>query len=209
MPKLSDATMAHRRDEILDAAVRSLARFGYAGTSTRTIAEAGGFTKGGLYAYFANKEAIMLGVAERYLARQLEGLRAAEGATPRARLLAFLRRRPAKGERGTLQATQRAILDLWNAASSLPDVRRALLSRYRRYCAIIAGIIREGQVDGSFAAEVDANELAALVLAARDGLVLHRVRLGVHLPVDAMTELLIEVVTGSLARPPHRARRRP
>jgi AcrR family transcriptional regulator len=51
------------RDRILDAAVRTLAEHGYAGTTARSIATIGGFAPGVIYYHFADLDELFIAVA--------------------------------------------------------------------------------------------------------------------------------------------------
>ncbi|HLN62069.1 MAG TPA: helix-turn-helix domain-containing protein, partial [Symbiobacteriaceae bacterium] len=133
MPKISDALRAERQEAILRAAVDCLDRFGYEGTSMRTIAEAAGLTKGGLYAYFESKEAILLEVARRYMDQQLAGFEPLPGEDAAAQLERILISYSTSEETAEMARRQRAILDLWNYAAGAPGVRSAMENRYNRY----------------------------------------------------------------------------
>ncbi len=58
-------------DVILDAAAQVFAERGYSGGTTNRIAERAGVSIGSLYEYFPNKDAILVSLAERHLARML------------------------------------------------------------------------------------------------------------------------------------------
>ena len=65
MPKLTPATQAARRSHILDAAERCFARSGFHRTTMQDICREAGVSAGALYVYFASKEALIAGIAER------------------------------------------------------------------------------------------------------------------------------------------------
>lgn len=65
MPKLSPATQAARRSHILDAAELCFARAGFHRTSMQDICREAGVSAGALYVYFASKEDLIAGIAER------------------------------------------------------------------------------------------------------------------------------------------------
>ncbi len=65
MPKLSPSTQAARRTHILDAAEICFARSGFHRTSIQDICKKAGVSAGALYVYFASKEALIAGIAER------------------------------------------------------------------------------------------------------------------------------------------------
>jgi TetR/AcrR family transcriptional repressor of uid operon len=65
MPKLTPATQAARRAHILDAAELCFARSGFHRTTMQDICKEAGISAGALYIYFASKEALIAGIAER------------------------------------------------------------------------------------------------------------------------------------------------
>jgi|GEM_PF-921190 len=210
MPKISQSLKDNRREAILQAAVDCLQKHGLAGTSMRTIAEAVGLTKGGLYPYFENKEAIMLAVGERYLEKHLTSLEPREGMDAAAQLSGFLdgfmlgMLDPATAE------AQRGFMELWFSSDEIPAVREFMATRYDAIVESLAGLIRRGQKEGSLRGDVQAEHVAALVLAARDGVVSQRTRIRPGLPVEGMAKVLHAMVMDLLqvpgAAPARRAR---
>jgi len=65
MPRLKPETQAARRGHILDAAEICFARTGFHRATMQDIATAAGVSLGALYVYFASKEALIAGIAER------------------------------------------------------------------------------------------------------------------------------------------------
>jgi len=65
MSRAIDQRQTDRRQEILDAAQRCFARSGFHRTSMQEICSEAQMSPGGLYRYFASKEAIISGIAER------------------------------------------------------------------------------------------------------------------------------------------------
>ena len=65
MPKLKPSTQAARREHILDAAELCFARSGFHRTTMQDIAREANVSLGALYVYFASKEALIAGIAER------------------------------------------------------------------------------------------------------------------------------------------------
>jgi AcrR family transcriptional regulator len=65
MPKLKPDTQRARREHILDAAERCFARAGFHRTTMHDICKEAGISPGALYVYFASKEELIAGIAER------------------------------------------------------------------------------------------------------------------------------------------------
>src|SRR5918992_1121898 len=82
MPKVSDAHKERRREEILAAAQRCFARYGYEGATVARLEAESGLSRGAIFNYFENKETLFatlaIRTAERLTGIWLErGLRAA------------------------------------------------------------------------------------------------------------------------------------
>jgi len=65
MPKLKPATQRARREHILDAAETCVARTGFHRTTMQDICKEAAISPGALYVYFASKEDLIAGIAER------------------------------------------------------------------------------------------------------------------------------------------------
>ena len=63
MPKVSDAHKERRRSQILEGAQRAFARHGYEGTTVAVLEEVTGLSRGAIFNYFPNKQAIFLELA--------------------------------------------------------------------------------------------------------------------------------------------------
>ncbi len=199
MPKIRDELRAQRQEEILRAAAESLVAHGYTGTSMRTIAEAVGTTKGALYAYYPNKEAILLALAGRYTDIHLGKLEPREGVRAEAQLRGLL-----EGYRRLSGDTQReraqgAILDFWIHARGIPAVQAVLDERYRRTLATLASLVRRCREEGAVREDVDPELAAGLLLAAVDGMFFQKLKLGGPVPIAALTRTLEALLFESAA----------
>lgn len=65
MPKLKPDTQKARRERVLDAAEQCFARAGFHRTTMHDICREAGVSPGALYVYFASKEDLIAGLAER------------------------------------------------------------------------------------------------------------------------------------------------
>ena len=64
MPKVSDAQLAAKRAEILEAARRAFARHGYEGATVKVLEAETGLSRGAIFHHFRDKEALFLAMAE-------------------------------------------------------------------------------------------------------------------------------------------------
>jgi TetR/AcrR family transcriptional regulator, transcriptional repressor of aconitase len=71
MPKVSEEHKQRRHEQILEAAERCFARYGYEGATVVRLEEATGLSRGAIFNYFPDKEALFLAVAVRTTERML------------------------------------------------------------------------------------------------------------------------------------------
>ncbi|HEX4993958.1 MAG TPA: TetR family transcriptional regulator C-terminal domain-containing protein [Methylomirabilota bacterium] len=166
-PKLGMAPV--RREQIVRATIRCLARDGYAGLTMKRVAAEAAVSQGILHYYFRDKAAMLAAAArrvtvdlDRRVATESRGAR-----TARERLRAVIRAclRTAVDNRDFWTV----FIEFWGEAfheRRLAAVNRQAYARARRL--IGAGLAR-GVATGEFR-RIDVKEAAALVLAVLDGL---------------------------------------
>lgn len=72
MPRVSDAALYLRRQEILDGARRCFAEYGYEGATVRRLEESTGKTRGAIFHHFKDKETLFLALAREDASRMAE-----------------------------------------------------------------------------------------------------------------------------------------
>ncbi|MDQ3670342.1 MAG: TetR/AcrR family transcriptional regulator [Actinomycetota bacterium] len=158
---MTDRSIAQeeKRKLILDAAVRVFARSGYHGARVGDIATEAGVAHGLLYHYFSSKEQVLETVFRENFGELLERFRAVETADEPA---------PAK-----LEGIAKILLRTWRNNPALVRVMvrevarspqlQAQVDEVREAFAIVQRVIEEGQADGTFRRDVDA-ELASWIV---------------------------------------------
>ncbi len=116
------------REKILDAAVRCLVEYGYAGASTLRIQELAGVSRGRLLHHFGSRDALLVGAAHHLAAERID---AQAAATPR-------RMRTEPGDVARIDEAVAAMwtdfrqpyfwaaVELWVAARHAPELRAVL-----------------------------------------------------------------------------------
>lgn len=156
-----------RRQEILDRAIEVFAARGADRTSLRSIASAVGVTHAALTHYFGSLEELLVAVYQESTAPGRQGPDTLpEDATPAERMLESAR-------------TNREIPGLVQLYSTLvaaaleeghPAAREFATTRFARLRQDMADAIRQQQRSGRMREDVDADAVAALIVAASDGL---------------------------------------
>ncbi|WP_018321775.1 TetR/AcrR family transcriptional regulator [Bradyrhizobium sp. WSM2793] len=170
-------------DTALDRAVRVFRERGYHATSIGDLAAAMRLATGSIYKAFRDKHAVFLAAFERYTALRQEQTRsaAARGTNGRDRvrnlLLSYVAQsQGTEGRRGCLVVGSAVEL---SAVDSVVAARVG--AQLKTNEDFIAGLIREGQADGSIPGHVAADDTARLMICITQGL---RVVGKARLPLD-------------------------
>jgi AcrR family transcriptional regulator len=173
MPKVTEAHLEARRQQILDAAWACFARKGYYQTTMQDICQESELSPGAIYRYFASKEAIRTAVYDRQQEWARDVLETA--------------RSQAGQPLDTLQVIGQTMwLSYFNDPAfetmarveidNLPEVLRDkdLLEDYRKnltfWRALVTQLLTEAKEVGQLKADVDPASLASFVICAHQGL---------------------------------------
>lgn len=152
-----------RRQQILDRAIEVFADKGADGTSLRAIAEAIGVSHGALLHYFHSREALLLEVLRENDQRHV-------GRPPEDEVVGPMVR---AAERNVTIPGLVALFTSMLAGSidsrNLPS-HEYFTTRFARLRQELSDHIRQGQAAGTIRRDIDPETMAALVIAASDGL---------------------------------------
>jgi len=158
--------------EGLLAAARSLfVSQGYRHTTVDEIAEAAHLTKGAVYFYFRNKEALLSSLLDRVetvmVGRMTERI-AAAGPTASGRLVAFMHGQAQLGVESAEDVLLLILMSLEFAGTGGP-VEARIRAIYDRLYKAVEAMIALGKRQGEFRADIRTREQAAIVMALHDG----------------------------------------
>jgi AcrR family transcriptional regulator len=175
VPKVSEAYLASRRREILEAAERCFARQGFHRTTMQDVVRQAGLSPGAIYRYFPSKAELIAAIADERHQREAALLQSSAlgehvSQDLRRAMRAFFEPLAEPAER----ETRRVGVQLWAEAlrdpQVLPVVRRGVdLPRER-----LAALIRLGQTHGELRRDVDADAMARAMIALFHGFVLQQ-----------------------------------
>lgn len=159
-------------DAALDKAVRVFRERGYHATSIGDLSEAMQLAAGSIYKAFKDKRAVFLAAFDRYSTQRSAQVRAAAAGTDSGRerlrrvLASYLEASQGiEGRRGCLvvgSTIELAALD--------DDVAARVSAALKANEALLAGLIREGQTDGSISAHVNPAATARLLVCMTQGM---------------------------------------
>jgi TetR/AcrR family transcriptional repressor of nem operon len=159
------------RRRLLDAGVELVHTHGFAASGIKDITDAAGVPKGSFYAYFDSKDAFSAAILEHYWAdieARLVPILAAKG-SPRQRITRFFHALADEHEaRDFLLGCLIGNLSLELGGSSEP-ARIEILRILDRWDGALTASVRSGQEAGDVRADLDAGELAALLVEAWEG----------------------------------------
>jgi AcrR family transcriptional regulator len=159
---------AATRAFLLQTAAEVFAERGYTETTLAELIARSGLTKGAFYFHFSSKEQLALAVIEekqrQWIDSVVQAISAKPGAFDQLRAVAAalvnVHRDP------SAFSVSRLTRDLARVAA----VSDAVRDHMRTWVSLVAGLIRQAQAEGDLPETVDADDLAAVLVATTDGL---------------------------------------
>jgi AcrR family transcriptional regulator len=190
---------ANTREAIDRAAVELFARLGYHATSMRALAAAAEIQPAAIYHWYANKEAILVGLQDDFMERLTARVTSAmdRHAEPALRLAAAVREHVVfhGNHRQEAFATDSEIRAL------SPKPRKALIAKRDAYQGIFIAEIEAGIADGSLRSS-DPRVAAYAILLQCTGVALWFDPAG-ELDLDRVADVHVELVLGSVGAAPN------
>jgi AcrR family transcriptional regulator len=205
MPKISQAKRDARRQQILDAALKCFSRDGFHATTTADIVRESGVSQGTLYLYFANKDDIVVALADDR--RQGEAFLSAlahREPDPIRGLLSFIDLHAAGLADFDREPIRRVGVQGWAEALLNPRVHASTLEGVTLVRQAIIRLIERGQRTGQMRADVDPDTVARTLIATFQGFVL-QIAWGESLNRAACGRVMLDLIEGILLTPAGRA----
>jgi len=180
MPRVSAAHKESRKEQIIAAAGRCFARSGYAATGMQQILQESGLSAGAVYSYFKGKLDIYMAVMEHDLQTDLGryAVAAERAGSPWERLHLLVEMYMASfADPDQTEFSRVYLLEFLPSSLSNPELGQALRKRNEHLHAMFRAVLDEGVGSGQFR-PLDSGAVAALILAAGDGVRLHALTVG-------------------------------
>lgn len=158
----SQARSRRRVEAVLDAAAPLVVEHGVEAVTTRAIAEAAGVPVASLYQYFADKEAVLLALADRDMAEMDE------------QVLADLAALPVLSVAAVVEATMRAFVSVYQRRPAFVEIwlrgrtNTAVHDYGREHNRRIAATLRDLARDAGLAADTLTEQVALLAVEVGD-----------------------------------------
>jgi AcrR family transcriptional regulator len=174
MPKVTNAYLKARRQEIMDAAIACFARKGFHRTTVDDICEEAGLSPGAVYRYFSSKDDIIVATVEESVVRSahfFQALAVEEDIFPvLEHMLEEHFQRLEQPERNTYYKVR---MQLWAEAAQNPGVKERLQLIRHEAVQQYAAAIKKGQKSGYINPDLDAQAVSVAIMASLDGFVIH------------------------------------
>jgi AcrR family transcriptional regulator len=171
VPKIGIEAREERRQELIDAAWRCVARSGYHNLTIDDVCVEANLSKGAFYTYFKQKLDLLVALLDEDAA-SLEDLITDLGEAHGSGIERIRRYLRAVLERGEDRAVVQMRADLWAEVRDDAEVQRRFAATVRQRRAMLVEWIGEAIRSGEIV-DIPANAFASILLALADGLMLH------------------------------------
>lgn len=175
MPKVTEAHIVARRQQIIDAAYRCFARNGFHQSTMRDIYDEAKLSAGAVYHYFPSKDAIIQASFEFDYQRSLDLFATAKASDDP---LTALRELVSFFLRGLEEAAElgagRVNVQGWGEALINPPLRETIQRVIGDYLAALSQIIRKAQAAGQLDTALDPDALGRILLSVYYGFELQK-----------------------------------
>jgi AcrR family transcriptional regulator len=199
MPKVTDEHRAFRREQILAAGWRCVAREGFHKTSMADVIRESGLSAGAVYLYFRSKDEIITAIAEQVVAGADvifdEVLARDTPVTLHEAVRSIVTRieRVATAGEGELV---KVALPTWAEAVRNESIRGVVAQAYRHLRGRMQELVERLQAAGEFDPDADAERVAQVLFGLMPGFVLQRVILG-DITAESYAAGLADLIRGA------------
>jgi AcrR family transcriptional regulator len=197
MPKVTMQYEEARKKQIIEGALGVFAVNGYRQTTMEQIVSALQMSKGALYLYFKSKEELYVTVLQAYNEQRFAALSTAYEAGDSL---------PVKFEKlishycNFFGTNEMSIIRLWLEgyleSDHIPVLDEIKEQSYQRFKTLLVGLLEQGQRNGELRRDIVIEDLAVLVMAMTDGLMLHSLVKGRRIDAERVHALVRSIENG-------------
>jgi AcrR family transcriptional regulator len=179
VPRVSEAHLAARRQQILDAAVRCFTRNGFHQTSMQDVIKEADLSVGAFYRYFKSKNELIMAIATTKISEVTGILDHLLGLDPMPPLQVFLDEVITQVE-ATLAADQtvRIAIQIWGEATYDEEVASLVREIYGRIRERMVRAAERAKSSGQLPADADAFGVGTAIFGLVQGYILQRILIG-------------------------------
>ncbi len=201
MPKVTEAHLEARRQQILSAAAACFSRSGFHRTTMRDIYQEAHLSPGAVYRYFQSKDEIIRAMADEELQRNVAIIQAISSQGDTIQLLdelvhTFFQRLEECGP-----AACNMSVEVWAEALRNPRVAEAVRRRIQTHLKLFSDIIPRAQRRGDIDPTLDPTAVARVMQALFHGLVIQK-GLDPSVDIKAYAQVLRSLYRGTFWQGP-------
>lgn len=187
-------------ENILGAALKLFVSQGFRHTTVDRIADTAALTKGAVYFYFENKNALLLTLLDRVEDIVVDDMLdrvAAAGDDPESRMVAFIHGQARLGVERAELVLLLVLMSLEFSGTGEATEKR-IREIYGRLYGAVEDILEDGRASGAFRDDIGLAEQAAVVMAGHDGTFLEWYRRQRDLDGEGLVRALRHAMLGGL-----------
>lgn len=176
VPRVSEAHLAARRQQILDAARRCFLRTGFHQTSMQDVIREANLSVGAVYRYFPSKNDLIIGLADQVIDEIIRVFDTLATEHPPPPLMTAMARgvdlvTTNTGPDGTL----RIALQIWSESLHDPVLANFVAKTYRRIRSVLVALARAARDRGDLPSDADPAAVGSVLFAMMPGYALQRI----------------------------------
>lgn len=168
-PKISNQQKIQKKQRIAEKSLETFKQFGYHQTTMSKIAIATDMSKGGLYAYFKNKEDLFIFILDDLLDQKSSLLEYTYGNQDAFDQLLEQWEKIVFSWQDLDHESTLLIFEFWLEASRNTEYREKLISNYHMTKKYFLEIIKQGIQTGEFKSDIDAEVITQIFWTYTDG----------------------------------------
>ena len=200
-PKVSDEHKMMMQNKILSASMSLFSRKGFHETSMDDIVRESGFSKGAIYGYFKSKEDLFFELQKKNATLSLNELKSM--ITQEKTAIAKLERAADLVFASICEVSEevcRMDLEFQLASSRMPNMRKEFKKQQMIIIKLLSDIITEGIEAGEFRKDLDANNIATILVGTIGGLSNLLVTTDMKLEWDRIKNALVSTIRDGIMR---------
>lgn len=185
---------------ILSAAEYLFVTRGYNGTTTGEIGKLAGLTKGAVYFYFEDKEAVLLELLNNVRRLVMVPMRSRlrnSALSPSERIASFLEYGGWLSKESPGSMLLPIVVSIEFAGTGAVAEQR-VKAGYRKVSDEVRDVVELGQLSGEFRSDLSAEEMARALIATNDGLMLECLRSDLEVQVERLVSTLNAIVLAGI-----------
>ena len=202
-PKVPQAYLKARREEIMDAAVKCFMEKGFHNTTMQDIYDAANLSPGAVYNYFDSKEDIVVSALKEFSDWSISSITPLLSENQTESLIKYVEFWISYTKQQASTERFGVTLDYYSEAARKNNIREAVLKSQNRSHEKIMEIVKNNQRTGKINPKLDPLATARVIGSMVFGATIHKM-LNPDLDVDAYGKVCESLINGTFTRPAKR-----